>query len=306
MRSRPFWWSSCLAILALCILVPRPAAADKIAWSCEECWEQYGYCLSVCNTFCGDPPSDPTCLTTCNGTCREHRDLCYGTYNCVGWPFADFAEAYSVHMVLTTPTELQNGRMVNVCWYDSLGAIVGVPAYDDSVSFSFVTAADFDSTLQADSSVVDIEFTPLGVGVQVSDSCYGFDLAAAGTVPPCPPRCEAYSAIIPMLVVEESPVSVAAIAGDEAIALSPPVPNPFRSSVTIEYSLRRGGPARLSVFDLQGRLVSVLRDEEDGAGSHTVTWDGRDLSGIPVASGKYFYRLSTPDGEVTRPVVRMR
>ena len=55
----------------------------------------------------------------------------------------------------------------------------------------------------------------------------------------------------------------------------------------------------LRIYDLSGRLVRTLVDGEQGAGLHTVVWDGRDSSGKKVAGGVYFYRLSvqTDDGE---------
>jgi hypothetical protein len=48
------------------------------------------------------------------------------------------------------------------------------------------------------------------------------------------------------------------------------------------------------VFDAGGGLVATLVDAELEAGRHDATWRGRDLSGHPVSSGVYFYRLSGP------------
>lgn len=49
----------------------------------------------------------------------------------------------------------------------------------------------------------------------------------------------------------------------------------------------------LSVFDLSGRLVLTLASGSLGAGTRSVTWDGRTAGGVPVASGVYFVRLDT-------------
>jgi flagellar hook assembly protein FlgD len=45
------------------------------------------------------------------------------------------------------------------------------------------------------------------------------------------------------------------------------------------------------VYDAKGQLVKVLLNENLPAGAQTVTWNGDDQTGRPVASGVYFYRL---------------
>jgi flagellar hook assembly protein FlgD len=47
----------------------------------------------------------------------------------------------------------------------------------------------------------------------------------------------------------------------------------------------------MRVFRADGAWVANLVDRAYGAGTHRVTWDGRDASGAPVASGPYIVRL---------------
>ncbi|MCU0644745.1 MAG: T9SS type A sorting domain-containing protein [bacterium] len=73
-------------------------------------------------------------------------------------------------------------------------------------------------------------------------------------------------------------------------------PNPFNSSTELRYSLPNGKVrylVQLKIYDVLGRLVKVLVDQEQSAGSYAVSWDGTDLGGNRVASGIYFYRLET-------------
>ena len=77
-------------------------------------------------------------------------------------------------------------------------------------------------------------------------------------------------------------------------------PNPFNPSTTISFDLARAGRARLAVYDLQGRLVKVLRDGNLQAGSHTVLWTGDDTGGRAVASGVYVVRLTAAGDVFTR------
>ncbi len=51
--------------------------------------------------------------------------------------------------------------------------------------------------------------------------------------------------------------------------------------------------ARISVWDVSGRLVRTLLDEDLPPGIARVRWDGTDASGAPVASGAYFFRLES-------------
>jgi hypothetical protein len=83
-----------------------------------------------------------------------------------------------------------------------------------------------------------------------------------------------------------------------ATVLGRAFPNPFNPSTTIEFALAQSGPTRLEVFDLNGRLVRTLINENREAGQHTATWQGRDRQNRPVASGAYFYRLTAADGAV--------
>jgi flagellar hook assembly protein FlgD len=53
-------------------------------------------------------------------------------------------------------------------------------------------------------------------------------------------------------------------------------------------------PARLDVFDLQGRRVRTLADRRLPRGATVLEWDGRDAAGAAVPRGLYFARLTTP------------
>ncbi|MFH2037430.1 MAG: FlgD immunoglobulin-like domain containing protein [Candidatus Zixiibacteriota bacterium] len=83
-------------------------------------------------------------------------------------------------------------------------------------------------------------------------------------------------------------------------------PNPFNPSTTIEYSLSRRTDVKLSVFNILGRKVTTLVNENQAAGPHAVSWSGTDTDGEPVASGIYFYRLEADDIIETRKMVLLK
>jgi len=70
-------------------------------------------------------------------------------------------------------------------------------------------------------------------------------------------------------------------------------PNPFNPQTTITFTLARNERAEIGVYDLTGRLVSVLADRTYTAGDHSVVWNGKDATGRAVPSGSYFVRLET-------------
>jgi hypothetical protein len=78
------------------------------------------------------------------------------------------------------------------------------------------------------------------------------------------------------------------------VQLRAPLPNPSTGSVSIAFTLPRGGGTRLAVYDVHGRLVRGFMDKQLPAGIHSAGWNGT-ASGKPLAAGVYFYDL-TIDG----------
>jgi hypothetical protein len=91
-----------------------------------------------------------------------------------------------------------------------------------------------------------------------------------------------------------------------AFALHQARPNPFNPVTTIRFDLPRPSRVKLVVFDVAGRAVATLVDEEKPAGTHVVIWNGADRHGGAAASGVYFYRLETGDFVATRKMVLVR
>jgi Galactose oxidase, central domain/FlgD Ig-like domain len=83
-------------------------------------------------------------------------------------------------------------------------------------------------------------------------------------------------------------------------------PNPFTATTSLYFHLAHTGDLSLSVFDITGRRVHVVRSSALRSGSHEAGWDGTDLRGDPAAAGTYFVVLETADQRVMRRVVLMR
>ena len=72
-------------------------------------------------------------------------------------------------------------------------------------------------------------------------------------------------------------------------ALGYPYPNPFNSTVTIEYALIREQDVKLEIYDVLGRQIETLQSERQSVGVHSVKWNADNF-----ASGLYFAKLTTP------------
>ena len=83
------------------------------------------------------------------------------------------------------------------------------------------------------------------------------------------------------------------------------VPNPFNAATDIRFELPRGGTYELVIYDVAGRTVRAF-EGLGVAGTNMIHWNGRDDQGGNAASGVYYYRLKTADGEDSRKMVMVK
>lgn len=78
--------------------------------------------------------------------------------------------------------------------------------------------------------------------------------------------------------------------------LSQNYPNPFNPSTNIVYNLKEKSLVTIEVFDMLGRKIrSLINDEQQNSGLHTVVWNGLNSNGEFVSSGIYIYRIKAND-----------
>ncbi len=88
--------------------------------------------------------------------------------------------------------------------------------------------------------------------------------------------------------------------------LSQNFPNPFNANTRIRFSVPKASHVKLEVYDILGRKVRTLADEDMTAGFKQVIWDGRNQSGDEVASGVYFYRIKATDFVMTKKMTLLK
>lgn len=94
---------------------------------------------------------------------------------------------------------------------------------------------------------------------------------------------------------DDSPLAVS--------SLGEAFPNPMRQAARIRFTVGRGGPVRLRIFDMSGRAVRTLIDDDRSSGEYSVIWNRQNDDAKPVAGGVYFCRLDAPGWTKTRKIV---
>ncbi len=75
-------------------------------------------------------------------------------------------------------------------------------------------------------------------------------------------------------------------------------PNPFNPSTQITFYVEKDANVQVSVYNILGKKVATLYNDNAAVGLHTVRWNGRDSHGSSVTSGYYIYRIKMSNGKV--------
>jgi len=89
-------------------------------------------------------------------------------------------------------------------------------------------------------------------------------------------------------------------------ALHPNFPNPFNPTTMIAYDLPEQADVQLDIYDLMGRNINMVINQNQSAGRHFVTWNANDYLGNQVSAGVYLYRLQAGNKIFTRKMILMK
>ncbi len=88
--------------------------------------------------------------------------------------------------------------------------------------------------------------------------------------------------------------------------LSQNYPNPFNPTTEINFGLPKNGLVSIKIFDVTGREVFELVNEELKAGTYNVSWNSINKYGNHVSSGVYFYRIVANDFMQTNKMILLK
>ena len=78
------------------------------------------------------------------------------------------------------------------------------------------------------------------------------------------------------------------------------------TTAAIRFYVPGASPVRLAIYDVSGQEIRTLCSSDNTpAGTHTVTWNGSDRHGRPVARGVYVCRLETNAGTSSAKLVKL-
>lgn len=83
-------------------------------------------------------------------------------------------------------------------------------------------------------------------------------------------------------------------------------PNPFNPSTAIKFYIPNNSDVTIKIYNILGREVTTLINNQTEAGYHIVYWNGRDRYGSETSSGVYFYRLTAGNFSETRKMLMMK
>ncbi|MFH1195662.1 MAG: T9SS type A sorting domain-containing protein [bacterium] len=112
-------------------------------------------------------------------------------------------------------------------------------------------------------------------------------------------------------IIDTIPISLTNVDETETLApavfeLSQNYPNPFNPSTVISFKLSVKSMIQLKIYDLLGREVATLVNEEKPAGTHSLKFSAGDGDNSSITSGIYFYKITSGSFTQTKKMVLLR
>ena len=92
----------------------------------------------------------------------------------------------------------------------------------------------------------------------------------------------------------------------EAFQLEQNYPNPFNPTTIIPFQIDAATHVTLKVYDITGREVATLVDQQMEAGQYQAEWDSRNSQGVTMPNGVYLYRLEAGASVQTKEMTLLK
>ncbi|MBT3501680.1 MAG: T9SS type A sorting domain-containing protein [Candidatus Marinimicrobia bacterium] len=91
-----------------------------------------------------------------------------------------------------------------------------------------------------------------------------------------------------------------------SFALHQNYPNPFNPTTTLQYDLPEDAKVKIMIYDLMGRQVKTLVNNQQSAGFKSIIWGATNDLGQPVSAGMYLYRISAGDFHSVKKMILLK
>ncbi|MED5427023.1 MAG: lectin-like protein, partial [Candidatus Neomarinimicrobiota bacterium] len=92
----------------------------------------------------------------------------------------------------------------------------------------------------------------------------------------------------------------------EVFTLHQNYPNPFNPNTQIQYALPTDANVSIVIYDLMGRQIRTLVNQQISAGYHSVMWNATSDMGSPVSAGVYIYTITANDFRDVKKMVLLK
>jgi hypothetical protein len=109
-----------------------------------------------------------------------------------------------------------------------------------------------------------------------------------------------------VVLIPTSALGVGDAPAPMSLSFAVPSPNPATDATVLRYTLSRAGHVRLAVYDVSGRMVRLVHDDEQGAGEHAEGLRLHGEVGRGLTSGIYLVRLEAEGRVLMRRLAVIR
>ncbi len=111
-----------------------------------------------------------------------------------------------------------------------------------------------------------------------------------------------YSGELPTIEILITSIEKSSSKIPDNFSLEQNYPNPFNPSTTIKFNLNKAQNISLSIYDINGQLITdLIKSSDFSAGSYKITFDASNLS-----SGTYIYRLRTQNNVIAKKMTLLK
>ena len=83
-------------------------------------------------------------------------------------------------------------------------------------------------------------------------------------------------------------------------------PNPFNPNTEIGYSIPEDTFVSITIYDVQGRSVKSLVNQNQDAGIYLTNWNAKNEQGVLVPAGMYYYTIRAGDFTQTKKMILLK